>query len=710
MKKLFALLLVVAMLLSFAACGKGEGTDTGAADTETAPDTDATDKYERPTAYERAEDDEIYEAALGEYAALIEEAKAAATIDEKFVLFAKAEAYLLDSAVMIPTTTRGGAYQISRVAPHTVPYVQWGNDNDRVKGLVISDEFITKEDRADLMDQWSKALAGEGEYDPAAYLEGKGHTLNKTYTTYFTTGPVTFDWLNTSSQADTEITVNTVDGLVEYDNLNNMNPALAEKWEISDDGLTYTFTIRKGVKWYTSEGKEYAELTAKDFEAGFHHMLDAQAGLEWLVQGVIVGADEYITAGGSWDNVGYKATDDYTLTVTLVAPTSYFLTMLTYSCFLPICESFYESRGGVFGMAEYAEKSADSNAYTFGLSTDVSSQVYCGPFVIRTYTPDSEIVLVANENYYNKDQVKLDTIRWVHDSGEDPVAFYNDAVNGTYPATALAQAAGTLDLAKKDGNFDKYAYVTDTESTTYFGGLNLNRGTFALENGACASGETEDQKIDTHIALNNKDFRQAVQFAFDKATQNAVTRGEDLKYTNLRNMYTHPEFVKLSADVTVDGKTYAAGTQYGELVQSFLDEMGSPIKVADGQDGWFHPEEAKAAFAKAKPELEKWDVTFPIHIEVVYYSANANQVAQAQAYKQSVEDTLGAENVVVDLIEATVDTDYYASGYRASNGEAGNFDMFYGSGWGPDFGDPCTYLDTFLGYGKGYMTKVIGLF
>ena len=66
--------------------------------------------------------------------------------------------------------------------------------------------------------------------------------------------------------------------------------------------------------------------------------------------------------------------------------------------------------------------------------------------------------------------------------------------------------------------------------------------------------------------------------------------------------------------------------------------------------------------------------------------------------------------VVMFLIEATTSEDFYACGYRASNGAAGNFDMFYGSGWGPDYGDPSTYLDTFLGYGQGYMTKVIGLF
>ena len=732
MKKLatvLSLLLVAVMLFGAVACTQpkkstdapntktsapatGETPSTTAQPVETTAqsgETGKTTEAPRPDAYVRASEEETYEAVLKEYSDLIDKAKAASSIDEKFVIFAKAEAVLLDSAVMIPTTTQGGAYTISRIAPHTVPYVQWGNDDDRVKGLVISDEFLTKEERAELLDQWSKAVKGEGTYDPAAYLTGKGHTLNRNYTTTFSTAPVTFDWLNTSSQSDTEVTVNTVDGLVEYDNLNRMQPALATEWNVSDDGLTYTFKIRQGVKWYDAEGKEVAEVTAKDFVAGFRHMLDGKSGLQWLVEGVVVGAGEYYKEGGAWNAVGYKATDDYTLEVTLCQPTSYFLTMLTYSCFLPICDSFYQSQGGVYGVDELAAATADSTKYTYGSNTNVASQVYCGPFRITKFQADSEIVLTKNENYYKKDEVNIDTIRWVHDSGEDPLATYEDVKKGVYPGTGLGQSSGTLDKAKEDGLFDKYSYISDTTSTTYFGGLNLDRGTFALESGACTSAKTEDQKIDTAIAMLNKDFRQALQFAFDKATWNGVTRGEDLKTTNLRNMYTHPEFVSLSADATAEGKTFKAGTFYGEMVQEFLKEMGSPIVVKDGVDGWYNPDAAKAAFAKAKTALEG-KVTFPIVIDIVYYSPSPNQVAQANAYKQSVEETLGAENVVVNLVEATVDTDYYACGYRAATGEDANYDMFYGSGWGPDYGDPSTYLDTFLGYGKGYMTKVIGLF
>lgn len=719
MKKFIALLMAAAMVFAMVACNSN--TNTPDIDVQTPEPVDSSVIPSEPVTpdspvdveYVRGDDEEKYQAALGEYEELMAAAKAAATNDERFMLYAQAEAHMLESAVMIPNTTQGGAYTISRVAYRTIPYVQWGNDDDRLKSMVISDEFITKEERAELVAAWEAALAGGPAYDPAAILTSKGHTLQQDYTTTFQTAPVTIDWLNTSSQSDTEITVNCVDGLVEYDNLGSMQPALAESWEsrINDDGTeTYTFHIRKGVNWYTSEGTKYAEVTAHDFVAGFHHMLDTQAGLEWLIDGVVVGGTNYYANGGSWDEVGYKAVDDYTLEITLEKPISYFMTMLTYSCFLPICDSFYQSHGGVYGVEEYATASADTNTYTFGKSEDVASQVYCGPFLLQKLQKDSEIYIVKNKEYYGADKVTLNSIKWVFDNGENPDALYNDAVAGTYAGITLTVSSGLLDKAKADGNFDKYSYVSDTTSTTYFGGLNINRGTFALESGTVASPKTEQQKIDTDTALNNKHFRQAMQYAFDKATVNATSRGEELACTNLRNMYTHPEFVKLENEVTdKDGHTFPAGTLYGDMVQYYCEQYGMPIDVHDGIDGWYHPEEAKAALEAAKAELGD-SVTYPIYIDVVYYSASDAQTAQANAYKSVIEGTLGAENVVVNLVEATTPEDYYASGYRASNGEAGNYDMFYGSGWGPDFGDPCTYLDTFLGEGAGYMTKVIGVF
>lgn len=710
-KKVLSLVLASAMVLSLTACGqeKTPATIEVASNSNTEASV-STEETSGEAEYVRGDDDEIYEAVLGGFKELSDQAKAAESVDERYMLFAQAEAYLLDSAVMVPVSTRGGLYAISRRAPKTKPEVQWGNDDDRLKWAVISDDFTTKEEYDEMLDLWAKAVAGEGEYDAKAYLTSKGHSIKDTLATTFQTAPVTIDWLNTSSQADTEITVNCVDGLVEYNPLGEMVPALAESWDISEDGLVYTFHIRPNVYWYTSEGAQYAEVTAEDFVSGFHHMLDTKAGLEWLIDDVIVGGKAYYDEGGSWDNVGYKAVDKYTLEVTLIQPTSYFLTMLTYSCFLPICTSFYEAHGGVFGVEEYAAASADTNTYTFGNSDDVASQVYCGAFLLQKLLKDSEIVINANPNYYDKENVNLKTVRWVYDNGENPDALYNDALNGTYIGVNLTVASGLLEKAKADGNFDKYAHVTETESTTYFGGLNVNRGTYALESGTVASKETEQQKIDTHTALMNKNFRKALVHGYDKSAYNAVTASEDLKLTSLRNMYTHPQFVKLENDTTdKDGHTFPAGTFYGDMVQYYLDQLGETINVQDGVNGWYDQAAALSYLDAAKQELGD-SVTWPINIDVVYYSASDTQVAQANTFKTVMEETLGTENVVINLVEATTPEDYYASGYRASNGEAGNFDFFQGSGWGPDYGDPSTYLDTFLGEGAGYMTKVIGLY
>ncbi|MBQ9367062.1 MAG: S-layer homology domain-containing protein, partial [Victivallales bacterium] len=659
--------------------------------------------------YVRAEDEEIYNANFSEFAALMEQSRNAATMEERFALEAQAEAALLDTATMIPNTTRGGAYAMSRVAPHTTPDVKWGSDSKRLHSLVVSDEFLTTAEREELQAMWKLAVAGEGSYDPAAYLTGKGHTLKDTYDTNYNMDPVTLDWLNTCSSGDTQFLCQCVDGLVEYDELMNLQPKLAESWEVSDDGMTYTFHIRHDAKWYTYEGEEYAPVTARDFVCGFHHMLDCRAGLEGLVGAggaEIHGVGDYMWSDGSFDEVGCKATDDYTLVFTLDKPVPFFRSMLTYSIFLPICESFYEAQGGVYGLEEYANRDIDT--YKFGLNTDASSQVYCGPFLLQGLTPYHSVICRKNANYYDADKVTLDWIRWSYNSGEDPDAFYNDTVNGVYDSVTLNDYL--LDVARSDGNFDKYAYVTETESVTYMGGLNLNRGTFALENGNCASPKAEQRKADTATALNNKAFRKAMMHAFDKRAHNAASRGDELAETSLRNMINHPELVKLENDYTdANGHTFPAGTLYGEMVQYYCDQIGCKVNCQDGVDGWFNPTAAQEYLADAKEEL-KDAVSWPIQIDVVYYSAFDTQVAQANCYKSSIEDTLGKENVIVNLIAATTPEDYYACGYRAMNGEAINNDMFYGFGWAPDFGDPCSCLNTFNFAVDGYQLKYLGLF
>jgi len=671
--------------------------------------------------YMRDADEAVYANVLGNFSSVYAEAKGETKdVNKRFVKFAEAEAALMDSATFMPTTTQGGNYAMTRVAYHTIPYSMWGNDTDRMRDTVITKDFITKEQRASLEQAWKTARAGGAAYDPKGILTAAGHEIADTYATTFNTFPETLDILNTSMQADTEPLVNAIDGLVEYDNLGILRGRCAESWEhhVNLDGTeSWVFKIREGLKWYTASGEVYKALTAQDFVDGIHHMLDAQAGLEYLLDGVVVNAGEYISGKVTdFSKVGVKADGNF-LTFTLCQPESFFETRLTYSCFMPMNAEFFASKGGKFGVEEFKKASASAD-YKYGNIADRNNMVYNGVYLPTKLVDQDEIVYSLNADYSNYTVAPTTkTLKWIYDSGENPDASYDAAIKGDYNGVGLTAASGLLDKAKADGNFAKYGYQADTNATTFFGGFNVNRGTF--ETGSVKSDKSESQKIYTHRAMQNKNFRLALQHAWDRVTWNAVSVGEDAAKDNLRNIYTAPEFVSLTEAVTLDkddyaflseDKTFNKGTFYGDLVEFFLkNEFKRDVTVADGQDGWYNPELAKDYFESFKEEMGE-NMSYPIVIDVEYYGASKNQTAQAQAFKKSYEDALGKDNVQVNLMAAATTDDYYAAGYRAANGEKANFDVFYGSGWGPDYGDPSTYLDTFQGDGAGYMCKVIGLF
>ena len=190
---------------------------------------------------------------------------------------------------------------------------------------MVTTDPIAREDIAAMREKYNE-LKGTGTYEDWAksYLEEKGYTLKDSYNyNLYTSDPTTWDVLSTSQAADTEPLVNTYDGLMEYDIEGEQQPALAESYSVSDDGLTYTFKIRQGVEWVDSQGRKVADVVADDFVAGMQHALDCQGGLEYLVDGVIDGVTEYISGEiTDFSKVGIKAVDDYTLEYTLTEPCS----------------------------------------------------------------------------------------------------------------------------------------------------------------------------------------------------------------------------------------------------------------------------------------------------------------------------------------------------------------------------------------------------
>jgi dipeptide transport system substrate-binding protein len=188
------------------------------------------------------------------------------------------------------------------------------------------------------------------------------------------------------------------EGLMRLDENHQPKPAVAEKVDVSPDGLTYTFTLRKDAKWSNGE-----PLTAHDFEYAWKRVLDPKtASSAAFLLYFIENAEEYNTEKASADQVGVKAKDDYTLEVRLTKPTPFFLQLTAYTVYYPVYKK---------GLEE------DPKLYENG-----DSYVSNGPFKMKEWKHDSAVKTVKNEHYREKDRVKLGGIEWAMVS--DPSSAY----------------------------------------------------------------------------------------------------------------------------------------------------------------------------------------------------------------------------------------------------------------------------------------------
>lgn len=724
LKRVLCALLALVMVLGFVGCkNNGDDKTTPAPNNTNKPAESEVPATAVPTGDYNAMSAAIYDAQLGAFNTLYQAAKEETNVSKRYALMAQAEAKLLEAAVLIPGTTNGGNYGLSRVAKRSASTVLWGNDSDRFHNVLVTTELISAEDQTHLKAMWNE-VRGTGTYSQKAtdYLKEKGYTLKDTYNMGYVSDPQTWDALATSRSADSEAIVNTYDGLVEYDNENEIKPALAESWEVSEDGKTYTFHIRQGAKWVDAQGREVADVKADDFVAGMQHMLDAGGGLEYLVENIIVNALEYNTGDVTdFAEVGVKATDDNTVVYTLCQPTSYFITMLGYNVFAPMSRTYFESKGGVFGKDDY-KAAVDAGTMKYGQT--VNDIAYCGPYTVTNHTAENTIVFEANPTYWNKDNITIKTLTWKFNDGQDPTKAYEDTKAGTLDGCGLSSAS--LEACKADGNFEKYCTVSDTDATSFVLFLNLNRNAYANFNDEtkAVSTMTDDQKKRTDAAMLNVHFRRAIGMGLDIATYNGQVVGEELKLNSVRNSYTPGNFVALEEDVTIEingeSKTFAKGTYYGEIMQAQIDADGVKIKVwdaenqtSDGFAGWHNPANAYEELQQAITELKEFGVEIskdnPIVMDLPYYSGADVYTNRAQTLKQSVEEALQG-CVVVNLVSCADAKEWHYAGYYTESGKDANYTLYDVSGWGPDYGDPATYLDTMLGDGAGYMAKCLGLF
>ena len=482
----------------------------------------------------------------------------------------------------------------------------------------------------------------------------------KAYGYTYTADPETLDYLISVKQSTKVATSNGIDGLFTNDKYGNLAPAVAEDWSVSQDGLTYTYKIRKGVKWFTSDGEEYAEVTAKDFVNGLKHAADNKSAALYLAQDSVKGLGDYL-AGNNKDfsTVGVKAVDDYTLEYTLNQPEPFWNTKLVYSIFYPLNEEFEKSKGSDFGKA-----------------TDPTSLLYNGPFLLRGLTAKSSIEFVKNEKYWDKDNVHLDTVTLAYYDGSDQESLERNFTSGAYSYARLFPTSSNY--SKVAETYKDNIYYTPQGAGIGGLGVNIDRQEYKY-----TSKTTDEEKTSTKKALLNKDFRQALNFAFDRTSYSAQVNGKDGASLAVRNLFVKPEFV------SANGKTF--GDMVTEKVVSYGDEWKN-VNLSDGQDGLFNADKAKAEFAKAKTALEAEGVKFPIHLDIPVDQTSKNFIARIQSFKQSVETVLGTENVVIDIQQMTTD-ELHNITYYAASAAAEDWDLSGAVGWNPDFEDPSTYLD-----------------
>ena len=501
----------------------------------------------------------------------------------------------------------------------------------------------------------------------------------KTFSYIYETDPDNLNYLTTGKAATANITSNVIDGLLENDRYGNFVPSMAEDWSVSKDGLTYTYTLRKDAKWYTSEGEEYAEVKAQDFVTGLKYAADKKSDGLYLVQESIKGLDAYVKGEiTDFSQVGIKALDDYTVQYTLNKPESFWNSKTTMGVLAPVNEEFLNSKGD-----------------DFAKGTDSSSILYNGPFLLKSIVAKSSVEFAKNPNYWDKDNVHIDKVKLSFWDGQDtnkPTEAFKD---GSFTMARLFPTSASYTETEKA--FKDNIVYTQQDSTTYLVGTNIDRQSYKY-----TSKTTDEEKTSTKKALLNKDFRQALAFGFDRTAYASQVNGASGATKLLRNLFVPPTFVQ------------ADGKNFGEMVKDKLVTYGdewSNVNLDDAQDGLYNPDKAKAEFAKAKTALQAEGVKFPIHLDMPVDQTNTTKVQRVQSFKQSVEENLGSDNVVVDIQQLQKD-DVLNITYFAETAAGEDWDISDNVGWSPDFADPSTYLDiikpsvgentkTYLGFDSG---------
>lgn len=507
-----------------------------------------------------------------------------------------------------------------------------------------------------------------------------------TYTVLYARQPASLNYLICSADPDLYHGTHCVDTLVEYDSRGKIREGLATSWEWDADTLTWTFHLRDE-NWVDYTGAVLGPVTAQDFVDALAYLLDPDyaSGTASLVTPYVAGAEDYynycvwrnnanngtvaedgttytIDAAGTvtltaadgstttcpavdFSSVGVCAVDEHTLTYTLNYDFPGFLSLLNYAPFEPAYGPMLAELGDQF-------------------CTSAETACNCGAFYLAEYTPLESWVMKKNPENYDKDNVYIDTIRYIYNQ-EALISGPEMVRRGEIDQATISSDILDSWLAD-DTTKDMVSMERPETGKSYFYFFNFLPYAHQFPNWNTTGVDAQYQPDNWAKAVNSTNFRKAFLYAINPAVTLAVTAPEGYENYKLHTI-TPPSFCANSK-----------GVDY--------TECGALAKVTDH----FNEATAKQYRDAAVQELTAAGATFPIKVQYPYNPAVVDWDKQCQVFKQQVEGVLNDGFDFVEIIITQGPSDNFLNAVRRAG--AYEFMSYY---WGADYSDPETEVYPF---------------
>ena len=507
-----------------------------------------------------------------------------------------------------------------------------------------------------------------------------------TYTVLYARQPASLNYLICSADPDLYHGTHCVDTLVEYDSRGKIREGLATSWEWDADTLTWTFHLRDE-NWVDYTGAVLGPVTAQDFVDALAYLLDPDyaSGTASLVTPYVAGAEDYynycvwrnnanngtvaedgtryaIDAAGTvtltaadgstttcpavdFSSVGVCAVDEHTLTYTLNYDFPGFLSLLNYAPFEPAYGPMLAELGDQF-------------------CTSAETACNCGAFYLAEYTPLESWVMKKNPENYDKDNVYIDTIRYIYNQ-EALISGPEMVRRGEIDQATISSDILDSWLAD-DTTKDMVSMERPETGKSYFYFFNFLPYAHQFPNWNTTGVDAQYQPDNWVKAVNSTNFRKAFLYAINPAVTLAVTAPEGYENYKLHTI-TPPSFCANSK-----------GVDY--------TECGALAKVTDH----FNEATAKQYRDAAVQELTAAGATFPIKVQYPYNPAVVDWDKQCQVFKQQVEGVLNDGFDFVEIIITQGPSDNFLNAVRRAG--AYEFMSYY---WGADYSDPETEVYPF---------------